>query len=418
MSSQVSEKRGAPSCGDPWRRPGRRLPLLHHPPRASPRVERLGAQPSGWRRRAGGGRPAPGSRRAAHCSAAGTEACSSGQRRRSMVGGHGWPGPFRPLVLREFPHLIEVQGLTKNYGERAAVQDVTFSVPSGQVLGFLGPNGAGKSTTMRILTGYIGATSGSASVAGFDVFSESLEVRRRIGYLPETAPLYNEMRVAGFLSLMCKLRGVPPSRRRAQVDDAVDACGLGDRRDEVIGRLSRGLRQRVGLAQAIVHQPEALILDEPTAGLDPGQTRETRDLIKQLGRDRTVVLSSHILSEVEATCERVLIINEGRLVADGAPGKLAQRIGTGRKHEVELVVRGDADEVEAALREVHGVDALSSTPTESGVVRVVVSTRLPDLREALSRAVIEGGFGLLEVQARTLSLEDVFLQLTRSEDAS
>ncbi len=296
--------------------------------------------------------------------------------------------------------MIEVQGLTKNYGERAAVQDVTFSVPSGQVLGFLGPNGAGKSTTMRILTGYIGATSGSASVAGFDVFSESLEVRRHIGYLPETAPLYNEMRVAGFLTLMCKLRGVPPSRRRAQVDDAIDACGLGDRRDEVIGRLSRGLRQRVGLAQAIVHQPDALILDEPTAGLDPGQTRETRDLIKQLA------------------CERVLIINEGRLVADGAPGKLAQRIGTGRKHEVELVVRGDADEVEAALREVHGVDALTSTPTDRGVVSVVVSTRLPDLREALSRAVIEGGFGLLEVQARTLSLEDVFLQLTRSEDAS
>ena len=202
------------------------------------------------------------------------------------------------------------------------------------------------------------------------------------------------------------------------VDDAVDACGLGERRDEVIGRLSRGLRQRVGLAQAIVHQPEALILDEPTAGLDPGQTRETRDLIKQLGRDRTVVLSSHILSEVEATCERVLIINEGRLVADGAPGKLAQRIGTGRKHEVELVVRGDAGEVEAALREVQGVDALSSSPAEGGVVRVVVSTRMPDLREALSRAVIEAGFGLLEVQARTLSLEDVFLQLTRSEDGS
>jgi len=319
---------------------------------------------------------------------------------------------------RECPHLIEVQGLTKYYGERAAVQDVTFSVPSGQVLGFLGPNGAGKSTTMRILTGYIGASSGSASVAGFDVFSESQEVRRRIGYLPETAPLYNEMRVAGFLTLMCKLRGVPPSRRRARVDDAIDACGLGDRSEEVIGRLSRGLRQRVGLAQAIVHQPDALILDEPTAGLDPGQTRETRDLIKQLGRDRTVVLSSHILSEVEATCERVLIINEGRLVADGAPGKLAQRIGTGRKHEVELVVRGHADEVEAALREVPGVDTLSSTPSEGGIVRVVVSTRTPDLREALSRAVIEGGFGLLEVQARTLSLEDVFLQLTRSEEGS
>src|SRR6266581_2933153 len=285
-----------------------------------------------------------------------------------------------PHLLREFPRLIEVQGLTKYYGERAAIQDVTFSVPSGQVLGFLGPNGAGKSTTMRILTGFIGATSGSASVGGFDVFSESLEVRRRIGYLPETAPLYNEMRVAGFLTLMCKLRGVPPSRRRARVDDAVDACGLGERRDEVIGRLSRGLRQRVGLAQAIVHQPEALILDEPTAGLDPGQTRETRDLIKQLGRDRTVVLSSHVLSEVEATCERVLIINEGRIVADGAPDKLAQRLGSGKRHEVEMVVRGDAAAVEATVRGVAGVDEVTVAPEGEGAVRVVVTTPLDDLR--------------------------------------
>ena len=313
--------------------------------------------------------------------------------------------------------MIEVEGLTKYYGDRAAVQDVTFSVPPGQVMGFLGPNGAGKSTTMRILTGYLGASSGKASIAGFDVTAKSMEVRRRIGYLPETAPLYNEMRVAGFLNLMCKLRGVPPSRRRSRVDEAIDACGLGDRRDEVIGRLSRGLRQRVGLAQAIVHEPQALILDEPTAGLDPGQTRETRDLIRELGRDRTVVLSSHILSEVEATCERVLIINEGRLVADGAPGRLAQRLGSGKEHEVELTVRGEADEVKEALREVHGVEEISSLPAaEEGVVRVVVATRLPDLREALSRAVIEGGFGLLEVQARTLSLEDVFLQLTKSED--
>ncbi len=315
--------------------------------------------------------------------------------------------------------MIEVEGLTKFYGERAAIQDVSFTVPTGQVLGFLGPNGAGKSTTMRILTGYLGATSGSASVAGYDVFLQSLEVRRRIGYLPETAPLYNEMRVAGFLALMCGLRGVPPSQRRARVDDAIDSCGLGERRDEVIGRLSRGLRQRVGLAQAIVHAPDALILDEPTAGLDPGQTRETRDLIKQLGRDRTVVLSSHILSEVEATCERVLIINEGRLVADGPPGKLAQRLGTGRMHEVELVVRGDGDEVKAALRGVHGVDEISAAPAaEPGVVRVVVSTRLPDLSEALSRAVVDGEFGLLQVQARTLSLEDVFLQLTSTEAES
>ena len=313
--------------------------------------------------------------------------------------------------------MIEVEGLTKFYGDRAAVQDVTFSVPRGQVLGFLGPNGAGKSTTMRILTGYLGPSSGSASVAGYDVVSQSLEVRRRIGYLPETAPLYAEMRVDGFLNLMCKLRGVPPSRRRARVADAIDACGLGDRHDEVIGRLSRGLRQRVGLAQAIVHEPEALILDEPTAGLDPAQTRETRDLIKELGRDRTVVLSSHILSEVEATCERVLIISEGRLVADGPPAKLAQRLSSGRTSEYVLEVRGEGDEVKAALREVRGVDEVSiADAPEPGVVQVIVATHQPDLREALSKAIIDGGFGLLEVQSRTMSLEDVFLKLTKQDD--
>ena len=311
--------------------------------------------------------------------------------------------------------MIEVQGLTKFYDERPAIQDVTFSVPRGQVLGFLGPNGAGKSTTMRILTGFIGATSGSASVGGFDVFRQSLEVRRRVGYLPETAPLYNEMRVDGFLQLMCKLRGVPPSRRRERIADAIESCGLEDRRTEVIGRLSRGLRQRVGLAQAIVHEPDALILDEPTAGLDPGQTRETRDLIKELGRRHTVILSSHILSEVEATCERVLIINEGRIVADGAPGMLAQRLGSGRRHEVEMVVRGDAAAVEATVRAVAGVEAVSVAEEGEGAVRVLVTTPLADLREKLSRAVILGGYGLLEVQERALSLEDVFLQLTAAE---
>ena len=311
--------------------------------------------------------------------------------------------------------MIEVQGLTKFYDERPAIQDVTFSVPRGQVLGFLGPNGAGKSTTMRILTGFIGATSGSASVGGFDVFRQSLEVRRRVGYLPETAPLYNEMRVDGFLQLMCKLRGVPPSRRRERIADAIESCGLEDRRTEVIGRLSRGLRQRVGLAQAIVHEPDALILDEPTAGLDPAQTRETRDLIKELGRRHTVILSSHILSEVEATCERVLIINEGRIVADGAPGMLAQRLGSGRRHEVEMVVRGDAAAVEATVRAVAGVEAVSVAEEGEGAVRVLVTTPLADLREKLSRAVILGGYGLLEVQERALSLEDVFLQLTAVE---
>jgi ABC-2 type transport system ATP-binding protein len=311
--------------------------------------------------------------------------------------------------------LIDVQGLTKRYGERTAIDDVTFSVPRGQVLGFLGPNGAGKSTTMRILTGYIGATSGSASVAGFDVFKSSLDVRRRVGYLPETAPLYDEMRVHGFLDFVCSIRRVPPSKRAARIADSLSACGLEERRDEVIGRLSKGLRQRVGLAQAIVHEPELLILDEPTSGLDPKQTRETRELIKRLGRDRTVVLSSHILSEVEATCERVLIINQGRMVADGTPQKLAQRFGSGRSHEIEVTVRGEKAAVEAALRDISGVDEVRIVGEDPETVDAVVITGRPDLSAELSRVLVESGFGLLEVQARTLSLEDVFLQATSAD---
>jgi ABC-2 type transport system ATP-binding protein len=312
--------------------------------------------------------------------------------------------------------LIEVQGLTKLYGERTAIEDVSFSVPKGQVMGFLGPNGAGKSTTMRILTGYIGATSGSATVAGFDVFKSSLEVRRRVGYLPETAPLYDEMRVKGFLDFVCKVRRVPPSKRAARIEEALHACGLQDRRDDVIGRLSKGLRQRVGLAQAIVHEPELLILDEPTSGLDPAQTRETRDLIKRLGRERTVVLSSHILSEVEATCERVVIINQGRIVADGTPQRLAQRFGSGRAHEIEITVRGEPAAVEAVLRAVDGVDEVRIVADDPEVVDALVMTSRADLREALSRALVEAGFGLQEVQARTLSLEEIFLQATAADE--
>jgi len=313
--------------------------------------------------------------------------------------------------------LIEVQGLTKFYDERPAIQDVTFSVPKGQVLGFLGPNGAGKSTTMRILAGFLGMSAGQASVDGYDVFSHSLEVRRRIGYLPETAPLYNEMRVAGFLDLMCRLRGVPPSKRRALVEKAIDVCGLEDRRAEIIGRLSKGLRQRVGLAQAIVHDPQVLILDEPTAGLDPAQTRETRNLIKQLGQEHTVILSSHILPEVAATCERVLIINQGRLVADDTPERLTERFGRRHGQEIEMLVRGEggADEIESKLLAVEGVDEVTVTAAGDDLWSAVVSGSSPGLREELTRAAVEAGFGVREVQARKLTLEDVFLSLTTDE---
>jgi ABC-2 type transport system ATP-binding protein len=313
--------------------------------------------------------------------------------------------------------LIEVQGLTRFYADRPAIQDLSFSVPRGQVLGFLGPNGAGKSTTMRILTGYLAPGSGTATVAGFDVVEHSLEVRRRIGYLPETTPLYKEMRVASFLDMMCRLRGVPASKRRARVDSAIEACGLTDRRHEVIGRLSRGLRQRVGLAQAIVHDPEVLILDEPTAGLDPVQTRETRELITALGREHTIVLSSHILPEVSATCDRVLIINHGRLVADDTPANLARSIGGAQGAEIEMILQGSGAEIESRVRAIPGVDSVAVSPAGEGAWRVVVKTSKADMRDELARAVVEAGFGLRELQARTLSLEDVFVHLTTEEPA-
>ena len=313
--------------------------------------------------------------------------------------------------------MIEVQGLTRFYADRPAIQDLTFSVPRGQVLGFLGPNGAGKSTTMRIIAGYLGPGSGTATVAGFDVVDQSLEARRRIGYLPETTPLYKELRVASFLDMMCRLRGVPASRRKVRVDAAIEACGLTERRHEVIGRLSRGLRQRVGLAQAIVHDPEVLILDEPTAGLDPAQTRETRELIVSLGRQHTVVLSSHILPEVAATCERVLIINHGRLVADDTPANLARSVAGGQGAEIEMVVVGDRAEIESRLIALPGVENVALSRAGEGTWRVVVKASKADMRDELARAVVDAGFGLRELQARTLSLEDVFMHLTTEEPA-
>ena len=311
------------------------------------------------------------------------------------------------------PGLIQVEGLTKYYGARPAIVDVTFSVPRGQVLGFLGPNGAGKSTTMRILTGYLGATSGSARIAGYDVFDHSLEVRRRVGYLPELNPLYAELRVEPYLELMCRLRGVPPSRRGERIDAAVEACGLVERRGEVIARLSKGLRQRVGLAQAVVHDPDVLILDEPTAGLDPRQTRETRDLIKGLGRRHTVLLSSHLLSEVQATCQRVVIIDDGRLVADDTPEGLSKRLGGGRSQQVEALVRGAEAEVRDCLEAAEGVTRVRLTEAGDGEWRVVLDGT-GEFEDAVARAVVDRGLKLRELRARTLSLEDVFLKLTRA----
>jgi ABC-2 type transport system ATP-binding protein len=292
---------------------------------------------------------------------------------------------------------------------------VTFSVPRGQVLGFLGPNGAGKSTTMRILTGYISATSGTASIAGFDVFDHSIEVRRRIGYMPELAPLYGEMRVEAYLDMMCRLRGVAPNARRRRIDYALEAAGLTERRRDIIGRLSKGLRQRVGLAQAVVHDPDVLILDAPTVGLDPAQTRETRGLIVELGRQHTVVLSSHILPEVSATCDRVVIIKEGRLVADDTPRNLSRRLGEGRSQQVEAVVKGDSARIEQALRTLPGVQDVRVTELDDGERQVTVTGDQDDLQDAVARVIVRSGVGLRELRSQALTLEDVFLELTTEE---
>ncbi len=311
--------------------------------------------------------------------------------------------------------MIEVQGLTKYYGDRLAIADVSFSVPRGQVLGFLGPNGAGKSTTMRILAGYISASEGRASIAGFDVFAKPVAARRRVGYLPQSAPLYNEMRVDRYLDFACKVRGVHPRRRGERIDHAIEVCGLTERRHDVIGRLSGGLRQRVGLAQAVVHDPDVLILDEPTAGLDPAQTRETRDLIVELGRQHTVILSSHILSDVSATCDRVLIINRGRLVADDAPRNLGRRLASGKATEVEVIATGDREALIRAVESVHGVESVLVNPGEEGTWELSVSGRGTEFENQLARAIVAAGHGLRQLRSRTLSLEDIYLELTGAD---
>lgn len=311
--------------------------------------------------------------------------------------------------------MIEVQGLTKYYDGRAAIVDVTFSVPRGQVLGFLGPNAAGKSTTMRILTGFLSATSGTAAVAGYDVFDQSREARRRIGYLPETTPLYNEMRVEPYLETMCRLRGVSPKQRRPRMDYALTVSGLTERRRDIIGQLSKGLRQRVGLAQAVVHDPEVLILDEPTVGLDPAQTRETRELITALGKQHTVILSSHILSEVSATCDRVLIIKDGRLVADDTPHDLGRRLSESRSSQVDAVIAADTADVQRQLRALPGVTDVAVESLADGEHRLTVTGDADDLQDAVAKVIVGQGVGLRGLSTRSLSLEDVFLALTAEE---
>ena len=311
--------------------------------------------------------------------------------------------------------MIEVAGLTKIYGNRAAVDGIGFSVSKGEILGFLGPNGAGKTTTMRILTGYVAPTSGTARVGGFDVQESPIEVKRRIGYLPEHPPLYTEMLVRPFLRFVASLRGVPRKEMNARVDRAIERCGLQPVAGRLIGNLSKGYQQRVGLAQAILHDPDVLILDEPTVGLDPSQIREIRQLIKSFAGEHTVILSTHILAEVTMTCNRVLIINEGKIAADETMERLAAR--GERTRRIALRLARATDGVEGQIRSIAGVLAVTREASQDGVF-VVETESAQDVREEIARAAVAQGWGLLELRAMTLSLEDIFIRIIRGEEAA
>jgi ABC-2 type transport system ATP-binding protein len=310
--------------------------------------------------------------------------------------------------------VIEVQHLTKRYGRVTAVDDVTFRVERGEILGFLGPNGAGKTTTMRVLTGYMPATSGRAIVAGFDVFEQPLEAKRRTGYLPETPPLYPEMTVREYLGFVARIKGVPSGERKGRVDVSMEKARVADMAARLCGKLSKGYRQRVGLAQALIHNPDVLILDEPTAGLDPKQIIETRELIKQLAGDHTIILSTHILPEVSQTCQRVVIINRGRVVAVDTPANLTRRLGGAQT--MYLQVDGSSDGAPTALERIAGITRVTEVDRQDGAIGYEVESEAgQDLRREIARAVVTSGWGLLELRPVRISLEDIFLQLTTEE---
>jgi ABC-2 type transport system ATP-binding protein len=312
--------------------------------------------------------------------------------------------------------VIEVQHLSKQYGPVTAVNDVSFRVERGEILGFLGPNGAGKTTTMRILTGYMPATQGRAVVAGFDVFEQPIEAKRRTGYLPETPPLYPDMTVREYLDFVSKVKGVASGERRQRIRDVMERVRISDMADRMCAKLSKGYRQRVGLAQAIIHNPDVLILDEPTAGLDPKQIIETRNLIKELAGDHTIVLSTHILPEVSQTCERVVIISKGRVVAEDTPANLTARLQGSETMYVQ-VDAGSADAA-AVLGRVPGVSRVIEADRRDGIVGYEVETQQGrDIRRDLARAVVTNSWGLLELRPMRMSLEEIFLSLTTDETA-
>jgi ABC-2 type transport system ATP-binding protein len=312
--------------------------------------------------------------------------------------------------------MIEVQNLTKNYGPVNAIRDVSFNVAPGEIVGFLGPNGAGKSTTMRILACFMPASAGSARVAGFDVFRESMEVRRRIGYLPESVPLYSDMRVAAYLDFVAEVKGVPRASRRKRVAEVMDRCLIADVQNRLIRNLSKGFRQRVGLAQAIVSDPHVLILDEPTIGLDPQQIAEIRSLIKSLAGEHTVILSTHILPEVSMVCSGVVIINRGGIVAQGPIDRLVEQFFPTARVEVEVV--GPAAAVRESMLAIPGVVRVESSAGTDGASRFVVeSARGRDVRGEIFQLAAQQKWVLLELKPVGMTLEEVFIRIVAGEES-
>jgi ABC-2 type transport system ATP-binding protein len=312
--------------------------------------------------------------------------------------------------------MIKVEGLTKRYARTVAVDNISFEVEKGGIVGFLGPNGAGKTTTMRVLTCFLPPTSGSASVAGFDVLEHPLEVKKRIGYLPETPPLYPEMEVHEYLTFVGRLKGISSSDVAKRVDEVSERCAVADVRTKLIGKLSKGYRQRVGLAQAIIHNPEVLVLDEPTSGLDPKQIIETRELIRSLAGDHTIILSTHILSEIEHSCDKVIIISQGKLVATDTVANLTNRLRGSEAVAVDIEVALPEADVRSRLEQVAGVSRVMYKESRDGRhIFEVESLQGRSVRADLARAVVNAGWNLNELRTIGLSLETIFLQLTASE---
>lgn len=309
--------------------------------------------------------------------------------------------------------MIKVHNLMKLYGDFIAVDDISFEVKKGEILGFLGPNGAGKSTTMKILTCYLAPNKGEVWISGLNIFDHSLEVRKKIGYLPENTPLYQEMNVLECLEFFASMHDIPASKQSKYIKQVVEACGLQEKLKNDIFQLSKGYRQRVGLAQAMIHQPEILILDEPTSGLDPNQIVEIRNLIKEIGKEKTIILSTHILSEVEATCDRVIIINKGKIVGQDSPSELKRK--STQANAIVVSVEGGVREIGKILAEIKGIQNVEKldTPSEDAHRFKLEVSEEDEMRPKISRALVEAGMDLLEIRKESPTLEDVFHELTK-----